>query len=90
MGVASPRKPIIKPLIPQPADLVKAWSPIVRKMEPFVELDFSFKDQAITITDMRYPSALRTGPLYTRAELDARAHESPGDLEMRVQRFMGR
>ena len=52
------------------------------------ELDFSWKDDAITICDMRIPSALRYGVLYTRKEIQDLEGEFP-DFKARVSKFMG-
>ena len=70
-------------------EFLDEWRPRVRKsVDDMIELDFSWKDDAITITDMRIPSALRTGVLYTRVEVEAKADRTPGDLNARVERFM--
>ena len=81
-GVTAPPKPRTC------ADFLNEWQPRVWREYDNVELDFSFKDDAITITDMRIPSALRTGVLYTRVEVEAKADRTPGDLNARVERFM--
>lgn len=54
--------------------------------QPF-ELDYSFKHDAITITDMRVPSALRMGVLFTRHEIEAGADLAPGEFAKRVNEF---
>ena len=70
-------------------EFLAEWQPRVRSaVDDMIELDFSWKDDAITITDMRIPSALRTGVLYTRAEVEAKADRTLGDLNTRVERFM--
>ena len=82
-GVTAPPKPRTC------ADFLNEWMPRVRQIDPMVELDFSFKDDAITVTDMRIPSMLRTGVLYTRAEVQDRLDlVNPNDLAERVERFM--
>ncbi len=79
------------PRVPdQPADLVRKWSAQLRQTEPMAELDFSFSRDAITICDMRVPTALRYGDLYTRAEIEDNLHRVDGDMERRVAAFMGK
>ena len=70
------------------ADFLNEWQPRVWREYDNVELDFSFKDDAITITDMRIPSMLRTGVLYTRAEVETSVDHRLGDFEKRVEAFM--
>lgn len=64
------------------------WLPRIRSISDCVELDFSWRDDSITITDMRIPSALRTGVLYKRHEVEDNADREPGDLEKRVTAFL--
>lgn len=72
----------------QPADLIAEWAPWVKTNFPFVELDFSFSQNAITICDMRVPNALRYGVLYKKDETEMGEHKKPGDLERRIREFM--
>ena len=83
-GVAPPVKPRTC------AEFLDEWQPRIRKsVSDAIEIDFSWKDDAITITDMRIPSALRTGILYSRKEVEDRVDiVNPGDLNRRVQQFM--
>lgn len=64
------------------------WNPRIRAIEDNAELDFSWKLNGITITDMSIPSALRSKLLYSQAEVEARA-DANGDFERRVAKFMG-
>jgi hypothetical protein len=80
------RKP--SPKSTQPADLVREWIPLVRDIDRFAEIDFSYRDDAITICDMRAPAALRWGILYRRHELQDNLYKIQGDLERRVKEFM--
>ena len=64
------------------------WQPRVRKVTNEVEIDFSWRDRAITITDMRIPSALRTGVLYTQQEVEDGADRVEGDMDIRVNAFL--
>ena len=70
-------------------EFLELWQPKLRRtVDDMIELDFSFRDDAITITDMRIPSALRTGVLYTRKEVEDRVDLHPGDINERIDRFM--
>jgi len=53
-----------------------------------IELDFSWADDAITMCDMRVPSALRYRTLYTRQDIQKSLGQFP-DLKERLQKFMG-
>jgi hypothetical protein len=64
------------------------WQPRIRKVTIDVEIDFSWRDHAITITDMRIPSALRTGVLYTQEEVEEGADRAEGDMNARVNAFL--
>lgn len=85
MGLAKQR-PVPPP--PQPADLVRQWGPLVRSIDPHIELDFSFAKNAIEICDMRVPNALRYGVLFTRKEIDEGVYKKPDEIERRVREFM--
>jgi hypothetical protein len=76
--------------IEQPADLLDRWRPLVRELEPYAELDFSFSQNAITICDMRAPASLRYGKLFTTQEITDGAYKPKGELERRVRAFMDR
>jgi len=69
------------------ADFLREWQGLSKHFGD-VELDFSFQHDAITITDMRIPSALRTGVLYTRHEVADGIDRIHGDFAKRIQRFM--
>jgi hypothetical protein len=89
--VNAPRpNPKAPPRPKQAADLIAEWTPIVRAIDPNAELDFSFMKDAITICDMRRPSSLRYGTLYTREELLDNLYKLHGDMEKRVRDFMAR
>jgi len=74
----------------QPADLIRQWAPLVHAWEPMAELDWSFNQDAITISDMRVTNALRYGVLYTRHEIEDCLYKIDGDLERRLKAFMGK
>jgi len=88
--MSSVPRPKPKPLAPpqQPADIIREWTPLLRKIDDNAELDFSFAKDAITICDMRVPNALRYGVLYGRRDLQDGLHKLPGDFERRVRDFM--
>ena len=71
-----------------PADLIVLWTPMLKRLEPDLEIDYSFAKDAITMCDMRRPSALRYGNLYTGEELDRGEYRKVGDIERRVRSFM--
>lgn len=84
---ASPKpKPPAPPV--QPADLIREWAPMLKRIDPNAELDFSFAQDAITICDMRVPNALRYGVLYGRRDIQEGLHKVAGDFERRVREFM--
>ena len=74
----------------QPADYIEIWAPLLRSIEPEAELDFSFSKDAITITDMRIPTAMRTGILFGRHDLDDLAHFKLGEVERRMHDYLSR
>jgi hypothetical protein len=85
------KRPVVKPP-PRPRtcrQFLDKWQPILRTIESYAELDYSFKLDGVTITDMTSPSALRTKLLYSRAEVEAFADAVDGDFERRVAKFMG-
>lgn len=75
---------------PQPADLVREWTPIAKEIDPAAELDFSFARDAITICDMRTPNALKYCDLFTRRELEQTRGFRPTteEVERRIRKFM--
>lgn len=74
----------------EPSDLVREWGPLLREIEPDGVLDFSWARNAITICDMRRPSSLRYGDLYTCEEIKNGMHKVFGDFERRVRSFMAK
>ena len=70
------------------AEFLDYWQPRVRRTDAPIELDFSWNDMAITVTDMRIPSALRTDILYTQQEVENGADRVEGDLNARVDKFL--
>lgn len=84
MTAAARAKPKPEPV--QPADLVRQWASLAREIDG-VELDFSFSRDAITMCDMRTPSALRYGDLFTRKELQE-GRPSLSEVERRIREFM--
>jgi hypothetical protein len=77
------------PSVKQPSELMREWAPHVRSLNPMAELDFSFSKDAIVICDMTVPNALRYGVLYTRAEINDGLYKLAGDIDRRVNAFMG-
>ena len=71
-------------------EFLEQWAPRLRAMTESAELDYSFRDDAITITDIRIPSAQRTGVLYTRHEVEDYADKAPGDFEFRLDAFLNK
>lgn len=69
-------------------EFLDLWQPKIRAVDADIEIDFSWSKKAITITDMRIPSALRTGTLYTQQEVEDGADRVPGDLNRRVEQFL--
>ena len=69
-------------------EFLEYWQPRIRAVNADIEIDFSWRDKAITVTDMRIPSALRTGVLYTQQEVEDGADRTPGDFGRRVDRFL--
>lgn len=69
-------------------EFIEYWQPRIRAVDADIEIDFSWKDQAITVTDMRIPSALRTAVLYTQQEVENCVDREEGDFNRRVQDFM--
>ena len=69
-------------------DFLEYWSPKLREINEDAELDYSFRDDSITITDMTIPSALRTGILFTRAEVEDHADQKFGEFAERVKAYM--
>jgi hypothetical protein len=72
-------------------EFLEYWGPKLREIEREAELDYSFKLDAITITDMTIPSALRTGILFTRKEVEEHADHritGAGKFQDRVTAFM--
>lgn len=69
-------------------EFLEYWQPRIRAVDAAIEIDFSWRDKAITVTDMRIPSALRTGVLYTQQEVEDGADRVEGDLNRRVERFL--
>lgn len=88
MGAVTPRRARgpVKPR--QPSDFLALWGPRMWKIEPDAVLDFSFRDDAVTITDMRYPSVQRRAVLYTSKEIAEEADSVLGDFEKRARAFM--
>lgn len=84
----------VKAPVPRPVRSCQAfldyWQPKLRSIHDEIELDFSFSKNAITITDMRIPSALRTDVIYTDAEVKDWVDEKPGDFENRVNEFLSK
>lgn len=72
---------------PQPADLVRQWAKLARNIDDNVELDFSFSRDAITMCDMRAPSALRYADLFTCKEL-GEGQPALSEVERRIREFM--
>lgn len=72
----------------QPGDVLPELIYKVKELVGFdAELDFSWKNDAVTICDMRVPSSLRYRNLYTREEIQNSGGLFP-DLSLRVSRFM--
>ena len=69
-------------------DFLEYWSPKLREINEDAELDYSFRDDAITVTDMTIPSALRTGVLFTRAEVEDREDQKFGEFAERIKAYM--
>ena len=69
-------------------EFLEHWQPRIRSVNVDIEIDFSWRDKAITVTDMRIPSALRTGVLYTQQEVEDGADQVQGDFASRVDRFL--
>lgn len=71
-------------------EFLDEWQPKVRDGEQPIEIDYSWEHDAVTITDMRIPSALRTGVLYKRQEVEDHLDMQTGDFGKRVVAFMSR
>lgn len=69
-------------------EFLEEWLPRVRNDGTPIELDYSFNNDAITVTDMRIPSALRTGVLYHRHEVEDKLDRVRGDFAKRVSVFL--
>ena len=69
-------------------DFLEYWAPKLPEINEDAELDYSHRDDSITITDMSIPSALRTGVLFTRAEVEDNADQKYGEFAERVKAYM--
>ena len=89
---AKPRpkpKPLPRPIAP--ADFIEKYAPEVREMAgDMADIDFSFKQDAVVIHDLRKPAAIRRGILFTSVEIRSGAHDSLGEIERRVSEFMNK
>ncbi len=84
------KTPRVKPRARTCQDFLDEWMPKVRAHGLPIEIDFSFRDNAITMTDMRIPSALRTGVLYTTQDVHDGADHVEGDFGKRVDAFLAK
>lgn len=73
----------------QPAQFIEEWAPYLKQIEADAEMDFSFRNDAVMIVDMRLPNAQKHGVLYKRQEIADGADRIEGDFEERVRKFMG-
>lgn len=71
-------------------EFLEEWLPRIRNSGEPIELDYSFSDDAISVTDMRIPSALRTGVLYRRHEVEDNVDRVRGDFDKRVKDFLAK
>ena len=86
-----PERPIRQIAVPKSRtcqDFLDYWMPRIRSIADCVELDYSFALDAITATDMRSPSALRTAMLYSRHEVLDGVDREPGEFEKRIHAFL--
>jgi hypothetical protein len=73
----------------EPIDFIDQYYDKLKKLSGILEMDFSYSKDAVIVYDMSIPNAPRSFPLYTSKEIADGVYIIVGDMERRIEKFLG-